>query len=472
MNVFLYKIAKSPNSTKQPLATTLKQCYGSFKQGTNITAPAVEIYPTSDTGNPYAYNGLYIPDFHRYYFIRNWSYDKGVWTAETAVDLLASAKGEITDMSAYVSRSVTLWDGNISDAAYATKISDQMRYTSVAAGFNPTGTFIVGVSGDSHGGSTGGGTNYYCLSPGEMNAFMQELFSSTSYTGIADTDLFYYNPFQYLVSCKWYPFTITSEIERPIKLGFKSLSLAAAEAPVAFALPDKELNAPNHPDIERGLYLNAAPYASYRLYLAGAGEIEISGNALSKTDRKIIINAILDVIDGLIVYNVYNSNTLLTRVEGHIGADIAVSQVTTSQKGMMMETAMNLLAPIAEKATEAAAGITAGIPFVSDITRQLSSNFDQYYDGAKNTLRQASITGSDGNRACFYTTPNHVLFSQFTRLCAEDLAHRGRPLKATAALTALSGYVQTENVHFESQNFLPTECNEIEMFMNGGFYIE
>ena len=126
---FYTNFAKRKNSTKLPSGT-----YDEFgcilKAPSSIIAPTIEIsyaplaaegYP--QTGNPTLgdneklanYTYAYIPNFGRYYFIKDIRYCNRVWEIDLEVDVLATYKSEITGSTKYVLRSQTQQDVSLVD---------------------------------------------------------------------------------------------------------------------------------------------------------------------------------------------------------------------------------------------------------------------------------------------------------------------------------------------------------------------
>ena len=63
----------------RPAATTPSVSYDCLvRNGTGIINPKIEL-DYGLTTNPSQYNYCYIADFGRYYFIREWTFDAGLW---------------------------------------------------------------------------------------------------------------------------------------------------------------------------------------------------------------------------------------------------------------------------------------------------------------------------------------------------------------------------------------------------------
>ena len=97
MNIIFYQFAKRNNSTKivNTTGTTLT-CQ--LKAETDMINPVLEINGVPAAWNP-IWNYCYIAAFSRYYFINNWRWMNGIWACECAVDVLASWKTDIGNLS-------------------------------------------------------------------------------------------------------------------------------------------------------------------------------------------------------------------------------------------------------------------------------------------------------------------------------------------------------------------------------------
>ena len=104
MRAILYKLAKRRNSTLKP-DTELDEYVETevvLKDATSILHPDISV--ASDLS---AYNYLHLPDLNRYYFIIEWTYDRGRWIASCDVDVLASYYTAVYTYSGYVLRSAS-----------------------------------------------------------------------------------------------------------------------------------------------------------------------------------------------------------------------------------------------------------------------------------------------------------------------------------------------------------------------------
>ena len=123
----LYSMTKDRNSTAIPSGGGWTMDIR-LKDGCSIIAPGV-IFDFGLQGNPQEYNYLHIPDFGRYYWINDWTYDRGLWIAGCTVDALASWRDEIGASSQYIARAAAAFDGAISDSLYPSKTGPQIVNT-------------------------------------------------------------------------------------------------------------------------------------------------------------------------------------------------------------------------------------------------------------------------------------------------------------------------------------------------------
>ena len=478
VGIDFYKMSKSVNSTRLPDENTESIHYsGTFKNGTNILAPTVVL---NASGGITYYNYCYIPAFDRYYFVVNWTYVEGAfWEATLSCDVMASLKSIIGASSQYVERAYSEWNGFAEDSLYPGLSMAPVQSLAISAGYNVFGTFIVGISGCANGGSTGGGTCYFAFSQSQMNSLISLLVDMTTYSGLSGENLFYFNPFQYVTSVRWYPLTLAAVTTTNLNLGFYELMTGAPVANEVYNIPQVSFLVPEHPQAaSRGRYLNAAPFSTHRLYLPGVGELPISFDALSANTRSVTITGSFDPITGTIIYKLINDGNVIAIATGIFGCDIALSQVSISNVGHFTGSWFEAVSKAGHAAADTLtqAGQSTG-GALGDFFGNLGFSTNQAVSGVADSLRnsqiQPSISGQDGNRAMYWTSGEYILFSQFVQMAADDPARNGRPLMAPRTISALSGYVKTQNAHIEGNgSFTLPECQRCEMIMNGGFYYE
>lgn len=104
MNILLYKTTNANNDLNKTISDKV-ELVGALREASSIIAPSILIQ-----SNPIGYNYAYIPEFGRYYYIKNiTAFRKGAYIVDLKCDVLMSFKEEILNMSGIVSR---LTDGD------------------------------------------------------------------------------------------------------------------------------------------------------------------------------------------------------------------------------------------------------------------------------------------------------------------------------------------------------------------------
>ena len=104
MKILLYKTKNANNDLNKTISDKV-ELVGALRDMSSIIAPSILIQ-----SNPIGYNYAYIPEFGRYYYIKNnIAFRKSAFILELKCDVLMSFKEEILNMSGIVSR---LTDGD------------------------------------------------------------------------------------------------------------------------------------------------------------------------------------------------------------------------------------------------------------------------------------------------------------------------------------------------------------------------
>lgn len=223
-----HKVAKKENSTYRPTALegfSLQVQLEVNDGDSSILSPSIRVVPPANE-HIIDYNYIHIPDFRRYYYINNWTYNAdGTWTASCMVDFLASWKLDIISSEGYVGRSESHWDPLIQDRFYASRNSPVTIRNVGPTEFIYTpqnGIIIIGVaSGDTSANESGtlGAIQYYLLTMAQFKSLLYNLLGFYDGENIkeriwriqegekfqADGWQSLNNPLEYVVSCRFYP---------------------------------------------------------------------------------------------------------------------------------------------------------------------------------------------------------------------------------------------------------------------------
>lgn len=453
--------------------------------------------------NPTTYNYCYLPDFNRYYFIRDWSYDRSLWFATLSEDVLATWRDQIGSTTQYVLRAASDFDGNVVDSLYPTVAGYTARKIAAESPFSgdvENGTYILSTVCSGFAGF--GGLSYWNLSDIAFNEFRALLLSSTDYLNInsievsADLTKALFNPYQYCVNCYWFPFNFPfGPIHKEIGIGWWTLqmdndvSLVTAGFDAAYIY--RVFGVPKHPQsAERGAYLNLTPYSEYVLYFPPFGEIAIDSSKIVDSDTlytKILVDAYTgagylyvstdDPGDNL---NGMAKNIVAIR-SAQIGVPIALAQLSYNvvdsvgeliplavsalsglQNGLYKmgsavgDTVNNILSGDFSAAKESASGI--GESITSNVTSAvLSKQTDVQYKG------------TCGSAAAYNTAP--YLQARFASLVEEDNDDRGRPLCQIRRVDTLPGYQMIADPDV-SLPATQAEIDTVKRYMASGFFYE
>ena len=273
--VDLWQFSKPVNSTAIPSASA-KSYACTANDNLSVVAPIIKITEPITTDMS-IYNYAYIANFHRYYWITDLVYDRGLWFITMSVDPLASWKTEIGALSPYVLRAASAYDGAVLDTFYPSKNAFTVNRVTASSpweyGSAYVGCYSVGIV------SSGGVTDFWVMSRSELAGLLNYMFSdqfaedmigilsnvSPEAKAIAD-------PLQYISSVTWLPIPLPAGLLTNLHVGYSVIPVTCAYAnpsnPETYTL---SFSRPNHPQAARGSYMNVSPYSQYSLFIPPFG---------------------------------------------------------------------------------------------------------------------------------------------------------------------------------------------------------
>lgn len=477
MNVQLTNTSKKHNSTYIPTFTKTLSCM--LKEGSSVINPVL-IFERANVGHTYNY--IYIPDFGRYYFVRDIVYDGARIFYYCNVDVLASYKTAIGTSSHYVTRSASQYNGLIVDNLYP--ITQEVEMERVAlwnVEFPDTiKMYVLGIVSN-------GSIKYYRMNSTGFVAFFSYLLSS----GYADDVLgelmntinenlkVMIDPLQY-VSCVYgYNFSTlpNSNQVTSIKVGYTDVPMTGSgiicgtvEGTTRYTGIGLSSTFPvrTHPQArQRGAYMNGAqftscvlntPFGQFPVDMVTANQANMvtiqNGVDLATGDILIIVTADMLGTSGSTEKN------RLVDVTGKIGVPIPVSQIIAGGLNMLQAVGSGVMGAIGGAITGNIAGAAAG--FIGGTVGMIGQ-------AAANSIPKATVTGSQGsivNNARDYNV-------EYTWYIAADdnNSDLGRPLCEVKQINTLSGYVLCET-HEVQTTGTAEEDDMILNYLNGGFFYE
>jgi len=474
---------KRANSTARPATSPLGTYQCDIVDGSGLLNPTIKLH--TNFKSPIGYTYAQIPEWERYYFVRGWRYDKGLWWADLTVDVLATYKTHIGAQTGYVLRSSAAWDGNIKDTFYPckTNLTQSVKIINLQwADQLSDGRYVVGIV--SGGNSTTGSVNYYVMTAAEFNTFCNAIYNNDQdwmdSINIPDisTELLkvLFNPMEYVVSVMWFPFVVPSIGAQltSIPLGWwqvpASGKLLYAEAITFF---DYTVTPDQHPQATtRGAYLNTAPYTTLTLDFQPFGYIPLDSSLIN--GQPITLNVYVDYISGTACLHITVSNGLsviysaatqvgvpiqITGRQPNIASMIAggVSAVASS---MQTQQAPGLLGDLQHVARGLTSGM--GLPSIGETVGNIAS-------AASTGLKRLASMGSNGSRA--QILEEAYLIQDYMLLTDEDNAMFGRPLYSMRQISTIPGYIQLGDADI-SITCMDAERSMINQFLKSGFFYE
>lgn len=126
--------------------TTLETLTGSLRNQSSIIDPVIEvtgILSSTVTGCNYAY----IPEFGRYYFVKNiTSVRANVWVIECHVDVLSTYATQIKAQTAVIRRQEKKWNLYLDDGIFKTYQNPEIITKAFPSGF-ATQQFVMAIAG-------------------------------------------------------------------------------------------------------------------------------------------------------------------------------------------------------------------------------------------------------------------------------------------------------------------------------------
>lgn len=458
--VTLYKqFKKRTNSTKQALANVDASLVLNCKlmDNSGMMEPTF-IFDFSNILNeqPVYYNYAYVTVWNRYYFITDWSYNLGLWYCKMRVDVLASWKNRIGEMSTYILRSASNYDRYLPDKLYpvksgATFATEQNNLNPFATAYSD-GYFVTGIiNGDQYG---YGAVNYYVFTASQFRTFSNYLLTNTSIYNITDiTDELLkvlYNPFQYIVSCTWLPFQppTTTQLSTCAVGWWSTPTPCARLAGYVRSSGTVTCQIPRNPEGATKQFMYGEPYTEYYLDFPPFGSFSISADNL--------INATfldmqwdVDCITGMGRLQMgANSAQPFNIVHAQIGVPIQLAQMTP---------------PIFNQLQQALG--PAGTEWADTLINTIG-NVGNALIAKMNPMQTTGSTG--GFMSGYYPIK---LTGIFHGVASENIAEFGAPCCKTLQIGTLSGYVLCAHGEFDGEAAV-TETEEINSYLTSGFFYE
>ena len=477
ITVVLYKqFNKDINSTKLPASAAGTTYQADIYDPCSIINPVIILNVGGTELQTQGYNYAWIPNFGgRFYWITDMIYQEGRWFVHLDVDVLATYKAAIGETTQYVLRASSQYDEWITDDLYPTNSGESQLVSSITGSWpndHPfasqisTGIFICGIVG---GTPTFGAVRYYAFTISQFNDFVSYLLGNTGYLGdlgdiTDDMAKLILNPLQYVQSCFWFPYAISplGGSVSTIRVGWWDVTCSAslvtlndnlATSFLQFTFP----SVPVHPQAATiGAYLRRSPYSHYRIWVPPIGLVDIPADLFYDV-TSVDVYYHVDLISGKAVVDLYGTTSTAGAGSKHLHSASAQLAVEV---------------PIAQ--------ILGTANYIVQGGRQIMSG--EIFAGIHNIVHGGigawlgtqvsggSIQGGAGTTSVFGIKPTIEL--TYTPVAESAPALLGRPLCQLKRIDTLSGFIMCGHAHVSIYRAIKQELEQIETFMNEGFYYE
>lgn len=472
VEVEFYIFSKKKNSTLRPSGgSRTYQC--TLKDGCGVINPVLLL----EAYNPSMLNYAHIAMFGRYYYVQEWVYDRGLWTANLRVDPLASWRDGIAAGSYYCTRCYngllrTTTQQSIADATYPgtaeVTIKQALAASPWAKNLN-SGCYVISTMSNDNNGI--GGMSTYVLTASQFGALKNFMFSSPAYLGIDDTELsagmqkMAYNPGDYILSAMWLPLQVPTGGSTTVKFGWWDSGISAhrigetcvAEATVEFSIDKHPQSLNEGGGSNEYRYLNGAPYSKFHLYAPPFGEIELCPNDFLM-DKKLSCLVTIDAISGDGTMQIVSNNGVIGTASAHCAVDINLGAIVVNASDILSGGVGSAIGKAFNFGIGAVSSWIGG-GSVGDV-------FESGYASLS-----SHVLGSKGGGFAAFVTGFWRIIEAFTTVTPPAPEEFGYPYCGEISPSVATGYYKMQHPHVTIAA-TDAEINQIVSEMEAGFFYE
>lgn len=145
MEITLYKTSEENNKIDKTLSEPYNMT-GSLRNESSVIRPSILI----EIENPTKYNYMYIPDFGRYYFIKEMtSVRTNLWRLDCEVDVLKSYANEIKTLTVIIDKNKDYSRTNqyLDDGSFIIENKNTIEIKNFNSGFNDEASYVLVTAG-------------------------------------------------------------------------------------------------------------------------------------------------------------------------------------------------------------------------------------------------------------------------------------------------------------------------------------
>ena len=487
---------KRINSTKIPTLTDTKTCV--LKRPCTVEAPVLDL----SEFNP-RWSVAYIPDFHRYYFVTNIeSISNSITRYHLTVDALASFKERVLAHTLYVVRSQNMGSNKLVDP-YATHTADNpniYHQTFSIGNFSQTGSYILQTVGGGTSTSIGQGVNTYIVTAAQLRTLSNALFQEATYSAagvtVAGAEKTFFNPFQYIVNCRWFPVDSSAISQstgaEAVRFGWFYVSANAVPAHLVtgnVVISNTDFSLPSLVD-----WTASSPdYSRYALHVPGFGTMEIDP---AFAGLSLYCHIVVDLLTGGARCEIREktgeaystlADPVLSSASGYWGVDVMLTQLSSDASNLASNAINGIMSGLSGGEMSAtdlftayygsgAAGQTdTGLTMALSALDMIPFVGSAFKKGMQNLLQPSlNVNGAVGNTSEFLNIEGKLRLTvkhyDVLEPNMNDVA--GLPCNRKMLLSNLTGYTVCNNASVSIASATASAKLAIKKHLEGGFWIE
>ena len=486
---FYSGFSKRKNSTKRPTGDPTLSLTGDLREPCSTQNPVFNIKRLPADVHPSYLNYCVIPVMARWYFVKDWIWNNGLWECHLEEDYLGTWKNQIGASTAYIERCAYDSNGTIIDKLYpAMNDFDTVNQVLTApwtVGWDiDDGTYILGIISGTQLANVGGVVHYYALTQAQMQTLISNLMSDAFFNSIGftsndpnatqlthDVAKSLINPMQYIVSCMWFPadvsnFTASTDTDVPIMIGaWITIGQGKLLTRRVGYRQTYTLTMPTHPQAStRGAFLNYSPYSQYTCFMPPFGSFAIDPSYIPD-NRQIVFEMQVDGITGKACLQLcredqtYGEVDFFYQTTALFGVPIQLAQSATDYIGAVKAGLQGMVGMGIAGNTLGVAGFEMSfLGTVGNVLGQLTPN----------------IT-SEGTNGSFIAFERLIgtrarMTSKFVYIVDEDNVELGRPLCEVRTISDLPGYIKCGEVTVDYPCMSEEKERIHEMLLSGFFW--
>jgi hypothetical protein len=325
----------------------------------------------------------------------------------------------------------------------------------------------------------------YVVSGSELASFVSYIYDEARISDFSDPDLVatFYNPLQYVTSCRWFPLDKSSiqGNETTIKYGWYDTNINAHYVTRYGITIRGSIEVPL--DSSEWYYLNN-DWVNHSLYIRGFGSCDIdpiySGETL---DIEVYIDFNTGNSRCLILTDSGLSDSIIDELHGKLSAEVSLAQLEANpnlplSKDGLIKTGASIIAGskgLGASVVNFFKDVTSGKGLVNSVTQNFGKNTaSSIAESTKQNLLNPSVhtLGANGDIYFIKYAPGTMLIhTRYFRPESDPVLECGKPLNKVVQLSTLSGYTQVANGLIRIGG-LVEERNAITTILEGGFIIE